>query len=195
MFGFKTSKISYIDAKDPQASNLLAKKLQWYMRRISFSWDELVFLCIGSDRITGDSLGPLIGRELSLHKNRDFFVYGTLEQPVHAMNLDEYLLDIALCHPNALTVAIDASLGRPRHQHHITIGAGSIHPGAGAGKKLPQVGDIFITGIVSSFDSASHSELQALDFTRILCLADTIARGILLTADICRPQAGSLLVY
>lgn len=26
---------------------------------------ELVFVCIGSDRITGDSLGPLVGHSLS----------------------------------------------------------------------------------------------------------------------------------
>ena len=195
MFGVRKQKVSYINAEDPTASTLLARKLQDCMRRVSFHWDELVFLCIGSDRITGDSLGPLIGRELARQRNRDFFVYGTLDHPVHAMNLDEYLLDISLCHPAALTVAIDASLGCSRHQHHITVGRGAIRPCAGAGKELPQVGDIFITGIVSSFENASHAELQSIDFTRILCLADTISRGILLAADMKRQAAGSLFAY
>ena len=54
MFGVRKQKVSYINAEDPTASTLLARKLQDCMRRVSFHWDELVFLCIGSDRITGD---------------------------------------------------------------------------------------------------------------------------------------------
>ena len=66
---------------------------------------------------------------------------------------------------------------------HITVGCGSIQPGAGAGKQLPVVGDLFITGIVSSFENFSHLQLQTLEFAPVLRLADTISRGILMAAD------------
>ena len=98
---------------------------------------ELVFLCIGSDRITGDSLGPLIGYQLSPYCSRIFHVYGTLDDPVHALNLPDRISYIHSRHPEALLVAIDASLGSRRHQGYITIGNGAIRPGAGAGKTLP----------------------------------------------------------
>ena len=47
----------------------------------------IVFLCIGTDRSTGDSLGPLIGYKLNQMKISKATVFGTLERPVHAMNL------------------------------------------------------------------------------------------------------------
>ena len=182
MLGRFRNRTVYIDGKYPGASELLARRLDSCIRGIRRRWDELVFLCIGSDRIAGDSLGPLVGCELSRRSRRNFYVYGTLEHPVHAMNLREYLADLSVCHPEALTVAVDASLGCVRHQQHISIGRGSIRPGAGAGKDLPWVGDIFITGIVSSFEQNSHRELQAVDFSGVLRLADVISQGILIAS-------------
>ncbi len=35
--------------------------------------------------------GPLIGYKLNGRHSRDFQVFGTLERPVHAMNLEEYM--------------------------------------------------------------------------------------------------------
>lgn len=51
----------------------------------------VVFLCIGTDRSTGDSLGPLIGYKLRQMRLPKTTVFGTLERPVHAMNLERYL--------------------------------------------------------------------------------------------------------
>lgn len=43
---------------------------------------EILFLCIGTDRSTGDSLGPLIGYKLKENGMRNARVLGTLEEPV-----------------------------------------------------------------------------------------------------------------
>ena len=48
-----------------------------------------VILCIGTDRSTGDALGPLIGTHLSRLNLPQLHVYGTLDEPVHATNLDD----------------------------------------------------------------------------------------------------------
>ena len=79
--------IFYIDEKKETASQELAYLLQKCMRMVEKPWKELVFLCIGSDRITGDSLGPLIGRQLLCHRWQHSFIYGTLEEPVHALKM------------------------------------------------------------------------------------------------------------
>ena len=173
----------YVNGKKKSAPREIAQSLLQCISRHQPDWQEIVLLCIGSDRITGDSLGPLIGRELARHNAGAFHVYGTLDNPVHAMNLKDCLTEIASDYPSALIVAVDASLGCTRHQHHITVGCGSIQPGAGAGKQLPVVGDLFITGIVSSFENFSHLQLQTLEFAPVLRLADTISRGILMAAD------------
>ena len=78
-------------------------------------WEEIIILCIGSDRITGDSLGPLIGHQLSKCRWRNIRIYGTLDYPVHALNLEATLDKIKRRHPSSLLIAVDASLGSKKH--------------------------------------------------------------------------------
>ena len=49
--------------------------------------ENTIFVCVGTDRIIGDSLGPIVG---SLLQDRiPNKVYGTVEYPVHALNVNE----------------------------------------------------------------------------------------------------------
>ncbi|MFR3322802.1 MAG: DUF1256 domain-containing protein [Lachnospiraceae bacterium] len=56
-----------------------------------------VILCIGTDRLIGDSLGPLTGSLLQ-RAHCPLPVYGTLAQPVHALNLADFLAEIRRTH-------------------------------------------------------------------------------------------------
>lgn len=195
MFLKKEPEIYYVNERSLTASEELATLLSGCIRRSKNSCSELVFLCIGSDRITGDSLGPLIGYQLSPYCGHGFYVYGTLDDPVHALNLSDRMFYIRKHHPEALLIAIDASLGTRRHQGYITIGNGSIRPGAGAGKTLPEVGDIFITGIVNVSGSFEQLLLQTTRLSTIFHMAEAISQGILLAcreleaAETCSGQA------
>ena len=64
MFKSELSPVFYINSKKYSASSELSYLLRSVVSHIRHEWDELVFLCIGSDRITGDSLGPLVGHLL-----------------------------------------------------------------------------------------------------------------------------------
>ena len=101
----------YIREKKRTASTELAHVLKKCIGQIDRPWKEIIILCIGSDRITGDSLGPLIGQQLSRHRWKNIHIYGTLDTPVHALNLESVLADIKKRHPSALILAVDASLG------------------------------------------------------------------------------------
>src|SRR5699024_4893127 len=61
---------------------------------------EYIILCIGSDRSTGDSLGPLCGTMLRERKLKHLTIYGTLESPVHAQNLTAIMQHIHTVHQN-----------------------------------------------------------------------------------------------
>ena len=120
---------------------------------------KLVFLCIGTDRSTGDSLGPLIGYKLKQERRRGTLVFGTLDRPVHAMNLEHYVQVLKNGYPDALVVAVDASVGDESHVGYVTLGRGALKPGLGVCKELHAVGDLFITGIVagcSHYDPMMH---------------------------------------
>ena len=92
----------YIREKKRTASNELAHVLKKCIGQIDRSWKEIIILCIGSDRITGDSLGPLIGQQLSRYRWKNIHIYGTLDAPVHALNLESTLSGIKKRHPSAL---------------------------------------------------------------------------------------------
>ena len=138
----------------------------------------VVFLCIGTDRSTGDSLGPLIGYKLRDMKRSCAAVFGTLERPVHAMNLEEYARIIKNCYHDCLVVAVDASVGNREHVGYLTLGKGALRPGLGVSKELGAVGDIFITGIVGGCSSYDPLMLQSVRLSVVMRMADCISRSI-----------------
>ena len=140
---------------------------------------KIIILCIGTDKATGDSLGPLIGYKLSrLPKIRNVEIYGTLKNPVHAVNLEQTISDIYKLYKNPLIIAIDASLGKMEHIGYITVGKGSIKPGAGVKKDLGEVGDIFITGIVNFNGFLEISLLQSTRLSIVMDIADIVTDGL-----------------
>lgn len=139
----------------------------------------VLFLCIGSDRSTGDSLGPLVGYKLEQTVWRQQpSLFGTLRQPVHAINLEETMCRIRTDYEDHVVVAIDASIGRHEHVGYITLGMGSLRPGLGVRKNLGAVGDIFITGIVGSGGAWEPLLLQNTRLSVVMELADCIYDGI-----------------
>jgi putative sporulation protein YyaC len=147
-------------------------------KNILNGYKKIVFLCIGTDRSTGDSLGPLIGYKTNNLKYNNFFIYGNLESPVHAKNLVEIIKLINGSYENPYIIAIDACLGRSDHVGYISIGEGSIKPGSGVNKDLSPVGDMFITGIVNMEGFMDFIVLQNTRLSMVMKMADLIAMGI-----------------
>ena len=81
-------------------------------------------------------------------------------------------------HENAFIIAIDASLGKSDHIGYITLGEGPLKPGAGVDKDLPEVGDLFITGIVNFSGMFDHMLLQTTRLNVVMSMADQICIAI-----------------
>jgi putative sporulation protein YyaC len=138
----------------------------------------IVFVCIGTDRSTGDSLGPLVGTLLQEKSVAPFYVYGTLEDPIHAVNLEEKLAEIKEKHFRPFIIGIDACLGRLKSVGAIQVGQGPVKPGAGVNKELPEVGDMHITGIVNVSGFMEYFVLQNTRLNLVLKMAKIIANSI-----------------
>ncbi|MDO5520546.1 MAG: spore protease YyaC [bacterium] len=139
---------------------------------------NIVILCIGSDRATGDCLGPIIGYKLEKLQYKNLAIYGTLNKPVHAKNLQDTLSMIYEQYRDPFIIAIDASLGKDKHVGYVTLAEGSLKPGIGVDKELPQVGDICITGIVNVTGYLNHMLLQTTRLDTVMQLADFICVGL-----------------
>jgi putative sporulation protein YyaC len=126
--------------------------------------NEIVFLCVGSDRSTGDSLGPLVGTMLK-ERNIPFPVYGTLEQPVHALNLKKVIKDIHKTYKEPFIFGIDACLGDEGKIGSVFIKEGAFIPGNAVNNVLPSVGNYHLKAIVNYLDPISP--VQSLNSTRL----------------------------
>jgi putative sporulation protein YyaC len=149
----------------------------------------LVILCIGTDRSTGDSLGPLIGRNLSKYRFNNVFIYGTLSEPVHAVNITAVTDNIYDQFDNPLVLAVDASLGKRDHVGFYTLAEGPLIPGLGVNRSLPPVGDIHITGIVNYSGLFDSMLLHTTRLSDVMSLADTISAGISIGIRHCKYAA------
>lgn len=138
---------------------------------------QIVVLCIGTDRSTGDCLGPLTGTKLKA-LNLFPLVYGTLDEPVHATNLESMLKTIHSTVAHPFIIAVDACLGKLESVGRVTVGQGSVKPGAAVNKDLPAVGNAYITGIVNVGGFMEHLVLQSTRLNLVMKMADTIAHGL-----------------
>ena len=179
---FGRRKITYYDTEAGfEAEKFAARLLLLLMNEMRASGRrQVVFLCIGTDRSTGDSLGPLIGSRLEAEGIGDAVVIGTLEHPVHAVNLDRTLEHIEEHYPDAIIIAVDAAVGRWDHVGLVTLEKGPLRPGLGVRKELAAVGDISITGIVGGAESGDPLSLQSIRLSMVMRLADCISRSICL---------------
>lgn len=142
------------------------------MRRQQGSAAEIVFLCIGTDRSTGDALGPLVGSALS---KLGCDVVGTLEQPCDATNLRERLLSIP---EGTIVVAIDACLGQPLSVGCYLTAAGPLVPGQSVRAGLPPVGHYSIAAVVNADSPKPYATLQSTSLHRVMGMADEIVNAI-----------------
>ena len=142
----------------------LARALRTELIAVGASQGTIVVACIGTDRSTGDALGPLVGESLLRLGASPDMVLGNLREPVHALNLDRVARRISNV-DRPTVIAVDAALGPADEIGSIRVRRGGLRPGAGVGKQLPTVGDISVTAIVNV--SGEGSDAQVLQSTRL----------------------------
>jgi putative sporulation protein YyaC len=173
--------VYYIDSGRDDAKELFKSALYSVLsEKAKMDYDEIIILCIGSDRATGDCLGPLCGYKLEgFDKIKESIcLYGTLDKPVHAKNLSEAIDEIYTIYKKPLVIAVDACLGRVGHVGYITVGGGSLKPGSAMNHSLPSIGDIHITGIVNIMGKLDIHILTNTRLNLVMKLADIISEGI-----------------
>lgn len=151
-----------------------------FLQLIPFDKPNLTFCCIGTDRSTGDSLGPLIGTWLRDHPTFPYEVIGTLQQPLHALNLQQTVESLQARTLTPYVVAIDACLGKVEKIGHIVIEKGPLFPGKAVKKELPPIGDLSIKGIVNVGGYQEYTVLQNTRLQLPYDMGKILSRALLL---------------
>ncbi|MGL4850249.1 MAG: spore protease YyaC [Clostridium sp.] len=150
-----------------------------HLKLIHHTNKEIILLCIGTDRCTGDALGPLVGDNLIASRLNNFHIFGTLENPVHAKNLVNSIEEINLQFKNPYIIAIDASLGELSNIGKISLKNSPLFPGLALNKALPPIGDLSITGVVNLSGNFEYLMLQNTRLYTVMLLAKNISKSIL----------------
>ena len=136
-----------------------------------------IIVCIGSDLVLGDSLGPLIG---TLLKKKDVksYVYGTLNFPITSKEVEYARTYLRQMHPDSIIIAIDAAVGDPNDVGLIRIQNKGIKPGLGVNKDLNEIGDLGIIGVVAAKSIKNYNLFNLTRLNLIYKMAETVCSGI-----------------
>lgn len=95
--------MSYIDKFTVEFAKLLLSQIN--------NKKEIVFLCIGTDALLGDSFGPLVGYMLKKKKLPGYIhVIGELQNTINIKNVFNISEKIYQTYYNPLVIVIDAAL-------------------------------------------------------------------------------------
>lgn len=143
-----------------------------------------IFLCLGTEKVFSDSLGPRVGSLLNEQMEKPCFIYGLCNQNITAENLVYCHNFIRKMHPNSQIIVVDAAVGASEQIGKIQISDGGIVPGAATNKNLPTIGDISIVGIVADKGMADFYTLNSSKEKLVNSVAKFIANSIM-RANIC----------
>lgn len=121
-------------------------------------FDSIVFICIGSNKVTGDCLGPLVGSYLkSMYKAT---VYGDMENPINYQNAEKIMKKVENNNSESLKVVIDSALGK--NIGDVIIDDGKVEIGKGLNKNKNIYGDISIKVVVGKNYHNNIKNIQEL---------------------------------
>lgn len=134
---------------------------------------QIVVVCFGTPTVNGDSFGPRVGSFLK-ENNLPCFVYGTLENPVTARNMEEYISFVRRVHEGDVILSVDASLGKCERVGKIAVRTDGVCPAGIKGEKR-RFGDVGVLGVVGDKDTDHISALLTANIDKVSKMADKVA--------------------
>lgn len=144
---------------------------------IPASTQSIYVLGIGSNRITGDSLGSFVGTLLHNLYPSHMKILGSLASPLDATTLGHELSRTKFP-KKSFVITVDSVLGTIETKNSMLIRKGPFKPGAGLGHHFPSIGDCSVMGIVHEKDVSAESSLIFTNLHLIYTMAINIAKGI-----------------
>ena len=138
-----------------------------------------IIVCVGSDLVIGDSLGPLTGSMLSFKTQAlGAYIYGTLRAPITAKEVRYLKAFLKRTHPRAPIIAVDAAVGKAEDVGLIKVLNQPLAPGSGANKQLGSFGDATILGVVAEKSAGNYALFNNTRLRLVHEMAAQISEGI-----------------
>ena len=136
-----------------------------------------IIVCIGTDAVAGDSLGPLTGSLLKEKINGKTFIFGSMESTITAKDVKSVASFLEATYPYSQVLAIDAALGIKEEIGQIKISDQPVKPGLGVNKNLQKIGTASLLAVVEE-KNLTKNLLPTVRFSLIYKMAEIISSAI-----------------
>lgn len=144
-------------------------------------FSDIIFLCIGSSRIIGDAIGPIVGSNLKYIENNYIHIYGSIEKNLNFNNAKEIIENINFKYKNPCIITIDSALSNKYDFGNIILEKGFMKIGKALEKNLCIYSNLNIKCVVGKkfFDKKRNLEtLQQVPKTEIIKISNIISNEI-----------------
>lgn len=154
------------------------------LKKFNNEYSKFIFLCIGTDRMTGDCFGPLVGSKIKkgISNNNNCIIYGDLTEPLIYYNIGEKIKEINENYKNSCVIAIDAALSSEKNIGKIFVKTGGLKTGRAINKFNKEIGHISIKAIIGENHKKLDKNMQLLQNTSlnfVMELVDIVSMGII----------------
>ena len=126
---------------------------------------KLLFLCIGSEKISGDCIGPIVGTLLKEKYRIPYPVLGTEDNSVNGANIRAYRDNIKKYFPDYKIIAVDSAVGDDKDLWTLKIREGGVRAGGALNPSVEYYGNVL-------------DNLLSAPYSKIVDFAERIAKTI-----------------
>jgi len=157
----------------------LQKNIYQY-RNQKFS--DVVILCIGTNKIIGDSIGPVVGQKLKEQKMKETVcIYGDMIKTINFKNAKEVIENIFKTYQKPFIITVDSALGIKTMVSKIVVNKGIVRLGKSLGRSICYASHITIKGVVGENKNTYEDNIKVLNEVKpelIWYLSNIMAEGI-----------------
>lgn len=136
-----------------------------------------LILCIGTPRVSGDSLGPIVGSLLKYYMP-EAEIFGTTDLPLTAKEVPFLTEFISKTFIGRRIITVDSAVGNSDEVGIVRISDVPLRPASALKKNFSKIGEVNIQGIVCERNILSVQSLREVSSALVYSMAHVISEGI-----------------
>ena len=144
-------------------------------------YSNISVLCVGTNEIIGDSIGPIIGSGIKHLENEHLQIWGTMQENFDFSNAKVILDSIYNKWENPYIITIDAALSDKKKIGEIVVNKGFIKIGKALNKSICFYSNANINCVVGEnrkTENDNLKELKTVESERVLKLSQIVCSGM-----------------
>lgn len=157
------------------------KELEVGVRDLNEDYSNVIILCIGTKKVVGDSVGPLVGENIKYLENDYIKIYGAVENTINFNNAKNILTEIYEKFDNPYIITIDAALGNKENMGQVILNKGYIKIGKALEKSICFYSNLNVKCVVGKNTNSMFNnlvELKNVDIEEINNIVRLVSVGI-----------------